>query len=242
MKMLRKIMTSLLVALVLAPLGGKAYAQDNKKWAGLMEYEIINGDTVFVGSIRASRVYPKMAKQKGRDWRKYYRLVHNFSKTYPYALVAQSILAEADSTIVREGLKGAAREKYIKSKQDELFNVFEQPLRNLTVSQGALLMRLIDREVGKDSFKIIKEYRNGIAAGFWQGIAKIFGSDLKAHYDAEGDDASTEDLIQKWQAGDFPNFYYSLFWEYPPEVVIPEEYAKKVKILSNPAKPQSASR
>lgn len=203
---------------------------------GVMEFIVEGKDTFYIDKIRASRIFPKLQRQKGKDWRKYYRLVHNFSKTYPYALVARELLVEVDSTLEAENFSRAEREKYIKGQQKELFNVFETPLRNLTVSQGALLMRLIDREAGKSSYNIIKEYRNGIAAGFWQGIAKIFGSDLKKHYDAEGADRSVEDLVQKWEDGDFDNFYYSLFWQYPPKVVIPEEYAKKMAARSNPSK------
>lgn len=207
--------------------------QPKRYWGGLMEYIVEGNDTIFVGDIRPSRIYPKMEKQKGRDWRKYYRLVHNFSKTYPYAIVARTLLEDVDSTLEADNLKNAKREKYIRQKQTELFNVFEEPLRNLTVSQGALLMKLIDRECGKSSFNIIKEYRNSIAAGFWQGIAKIFGSDLKKGYDATGEDRSIEDLVEKWEYGDFDNFYYSIFWQYPPKVVIPEEYLKKEKTVSS---------
>jgi len=194
---------------------------------GLLEYIVEGNDTIFIDQITASKIYPKIPRQKGKDWRQYYRLVYNFSKTYPYALVARELLKDVDSTIEDEGLKGGKREKYLKQKQSELFNVFETPLKNLTVSQGRLLMKLIDREAGKSSFFIIKEYRNGIAAGFWQGMAKLFGSDLKKHYDPDGEDAEVEDLVQKWEEGSFPNFYFSLFWEYPPEVVIPEKYLKK---------------
>ena len=60
-------------------------------------------------------------------------------------------------------------------------------MRSLTVSQGALLMKLIDREIGKSSYMIIKDYKNGMAAKFWQGVAKMFGSDLKKPYDPTGD-------------------------------------------------------
>ena len=108
--------------------------------------------------------------------------------------------------------------------QKELFRVFEEPLRNMTVSQGALLMKLIDREVGKTSFKIIRDYKNGIAAGFWQGIAKMFGSDLKKPYDPDGDDKHTEELVKLWEAGEFDLLYFAIFMKEPPRVNIPEKY------------------
>ena len=190
----------------------------------LMKYIIEGNDTIYIDEIQASRAFAKLPKQKGKDWRKYYRLVHNFSKAYPYALVARKLVMEADSTIAADRLRGAKREKYISGVQKELFDVFEGQMRNLTVSQGALIMKLVDREVGKSSYNIIKGYKSGITAGFWQGVAKMFGSDLKKPYDPEGEDMLTEELVQIWEAGDFPAFYRSLFWENPPEMPIPEKY------------------
>ena len=85
-------------------------------------------------------------------------------------------------------------------------------------------MKLVDREVGKSSYNIIKGYKSGIAAGFWQGIAKIFGSDLKKPYDPEGEDAKIEELVQIWESGDFEAFYFSIFWKDMPQMPIPEKY------------------
>ena len=197
----------------------------SKKIKGdVLEFIVEDGDTIYIDEIRASKVYSRLPKQKGKQWRKYYRLVHNFSKAYPYALVARKLVMEADSTIAADNLKRVKRDKYISQVQKELFEVFEGQMRKLTVSQGALLMKLIDREVGKSSYSIIKDYKSGIAAGFWQGIAKIFGTDLKKPYDPEGEDAKTEELVEIWEAGDFEAFYFSIFWKDPPVMPIPEKY------------------
>lgn len=190
----------------------------------IMHYVIEGKDTIYVDEIRASKVYSRLPKQKGKEWRKYYRLVHNFSKSYPYALVARKLVARADSTIAADKLKRTKRDRYINEVQEELFDVFEKPLRNLTVSQGALLMKLIDREIGKSSYMIIKDYKNGIAARFWQGVAKMFGSDLKKPYDPTGEDRKIEELVEIWEAGEFDAFYFSLFWKDPPEIEIPSKY------------------
>jgi hypothetical protein len=191
---------------------------------GILEFIVEGNDTIYIDQIRASKIYSRLPKMKGREWRQYYRLVHNFSKAYPYALVAKKLVVEADSVIAADNLKGIKREKYINKVQKELFSVFESQMRSLTVSQGALIMKLIDREVGKSSYNIIKGYKSGITAGFWQGIAKMFGSDLKKPYDPEGEDEATEELVQIWEAGDFPAFYWSIFWKDPPEMPIPEKY------------------
>ena len=194
------------------------------KTEGQMAYFIEGEDTVYYDTIEPSKVYSRIPKQKGKEWRQYYRLVHNFSKAYPYALVARKMVIEADSTIAADKLKGAKREKYIDGVQKELFNVFEGQMRSLTVSQGALIMKLIDREVGKSSYNIIKGYKSGLTAGFWQGIAKLFGSDLKKPYDPEGEDKEVEELVKMWEAGEFQPLYWSLFWQDPPEMPIPEKY------------------
>jgi hypothetical protein len=192
--------------------------------ANILHYRVIKGDTVFVERLRASRCYSRLPKQKGREWRKYYRLVHNFAKTYPYALAAKEILLSVDSTVVAEGMKRGKKDRYINTVQKELFKVFEEPMRSMTVSQGALLMKLIDREIGKTSFNIIKDYKNGIAAGFWQGIAKLFGSDMKKPYDPEGDDKQTEELVRLWKEGEFDLLYFAIFMKEPPQANIPERY------------------
>lgn len=202
---------------------GKAQ-QDGPEQDNFMQYLVEDGDTIYIGDIPAAHVYQRLPRQKGREWRKYYRLVYNFSKVYPYALVARHLVAEVDSTIIADNLKRGKRDRYINEMQKELFDVFEQPMRNLTVSQGALLMKLIDREVGKSSFNIIKDYKNRMAAGFWQGIAKMFGTDLKKPYDPEGEDRATEELVEKWENGEFEGLYYSLFWQYPPTIEIPSKY------------------
>lgn len=198
--------------------------QKDKSDGQYMQYIVTGKDTVYVGNIPAARVYQKLPRQKGREWRKYYRLVYNFSKVYPYALVARHLVHEADSTIAADNLRRGRRERYINDIQKELFDAFEKPMRDLTVSQGALLMKLIDREVGKSSYNIIKDYKNGLAAGFWQGVARLFGTDLKKPYDPDGEDKPIEELVQKWENGEFEGLYYSLFWKYPPEIEIPSKY------------------
>ncbi|MGN0191660.1 MAG: DUF4294 domain-containing protein [Candidatus Cryptobacteroides sp.] len=217
----------ILAVSALASAAQYACAQNRKAYSPfdhLMQYGVENGDTVFYDTIKPSRIYARLPKQKGTEWRRYYKLVHNFSKAYPYALAARKMVHDTDSIIETEHLSGIKRDRYINQLQKELFEVFEGQMRNLTVTQGMLIMKLIDRETGKTSYSIIKEYKSGITAGFWQGVAKMFGSDMKKPYDPEGDDLQVEELVRIWEAGDFPALYYSLFWKEPPVVQIPEKY------------------
>lgn len=216
-----------LVFAVQAGTGGlSAQEKTGKKPGGWLEYTVEQGDTVYHDSIRPARIFQRMPRQKGKEWRKYYRLVHNFSKAYPYALVAKRMVEETDSVIAADRLTGLRKERYINHLQKELFGVFEKQMRDLTVTQGMLIMKLIDRETGHTSYELIRGYKGGITAGFWQGVAKMFDEDMKKPYDPQGEDAQVEELVQLWKDGDFPSLYWALFWKDPPVVEIPEKYLR----------------
>lgn len=208
------IMASCISAISLGGTGINGPAATGRKQEGriVMPYRIENGDTVYQASIRTAYIfYVDKKRNKGKEWREYYRLVWNFNKVYPYALKAKVLLREADSTIEASGMTGAKREKYLKEFEKRLFREFEKPIRNLTFSQGRLLMRLIERECGLSSYYIINNYRGKLAAGFWQGIAKLFGADLKKPYDRFGEDKDVEELVRMYQDGSFQLLYKSIF-------------------------------
>lgn len=207
------------VAILLALLCAMpASAQDGygKVDGNLLPYYIEGKDTVYFAPLPPARVYEKKKRIKGRQWRKYYRLVHNFAVVYPYALEAKNVVAATDSVIKEQNLKYIKKERYVGQITKQLFGKYEKTMRNMTVSQGQLLMKLIDRECGISSYEIIRDFKNVYAAGFWQGIAKIFGSDLKKRYDPDGEDAPTEELIGQWESGKFEQTYFEIFWKYPP--------------------------
>ena len=171
-------------------------------------------DTIYIDRINELHVFNRpQSWKKSREWRKFYRTVYNFAKVYPYALKAKAIMREADSTLASSNFTRAQREKYIKDYEKRLFKEFEKPLRKLSINQGKMLLKLIDREAGISSYYAIKNYKGGAAAGFWQGIAKLFGSDLKKKYDMFGEDRILEELIQMYQKGTFWYLYYSMFRE-----------------------------
>lgn len=209
----------------------------------LMQYVVENGDTVYLAPLNAARIYEKKPRQKGREWRKYYKLVYNFAAVYPYVLVAKDIVNEADSVIKTDNLKYVSKDRYVGGIVKELFNSFEEPMKNMTVTQGQLMMLLIDRECGISSYDIIKTFKNQYAAGFWQGIAKLFGNSLKRRYDPEEEDRAIEDLVQQWEKGTFEQTYFEIFWKYPPMIELPPQYRKPDPTRStNPASQAPSNR
>ena len=193
------------------------YAQSLKKVPQEKGYnigiKIDKNDTLYVDKIAPVYVFNLEKGKKSKNWREYYRTVWNFKKVYPYALKAKSIMQDADSTLKNSNFTKREKEQFLKEYQKKLFREFEKPLKNLSINQGKLLLRLLDRELGQTSFYVIKNYRGGAAAGFWQGIAKLFGSDLKRPYDRFGEDKEVEELVQMYHHGTFYYLYYSMFAE-----------------------------
>ena len=183
------------------------------------------GDTVYMDSLDPVWIFPKGKKMGKGDWRRYYRLVHQFNKVYPYALAGRKMMAQVDSTLQADASKRSERNRYIKDVEKELFRLFEADIRGMTVREGLVLMRLVDRECGMNAFEIIKTYENGFAANFWQLVAKLFSQDLKTRYDpaSNEEDARIEELCKIWDAGQWDGFYYSIFYEYPKKTVIKSE-------------------
>ena len=200
------------------------FGQARRKVTGVpMYYEVIDGDTTFMDVLDPVWIFPKGRRMKSGDWRQYYKTVYNFNKVYPYALVGRKMMAQVDSVIAADVTKKPQRNQYINDVEKELFRLFEKDIRNMTVSQGLVLMRLVDRECGMSAFQIIKSYENGFAANFWQLVAKLFSQNLKTRYDPDGEDKKLEELVKIWDSGQWDSFYYSIFMDYPRKTVIKKD-------------------
>jgi hypothetical protein len=220
----KKIMAILLCILVCAP----AFSQKKRQKERYPMYYVVDeqGDTVFVDSLDPSWCFPKGTKLKKGDWRRQYRMVYNFNKVYPYALAGSKMMRQVDSVIAADVTKRSQRNAYTHDVMIELFTIFAGDIKRMTITQGVMLMRLVDRECGIPPYEIIKEYRSSFSANFWQLIAKMFGQNLKKRYDPEGEDARLEELVQVWKKGHWDSFYFAVFFEYPPKTAIKRDYLK----------------
>lgn len=208
----------LLLAFTLTP----SYGQAGRKVKGTpMLYQVDEkGDTVYLDQLDPVWVFPRGRGMKKGDWRQYYKQVYYFNHVYPYALVGRKMMAQVDSTIAADATKRSQRTKYVNDVEKELFKLFEKDIRNMTINEGVVLLRLVDRECGMSGYEIIKNYESGFAAGFWQLVAKLFSQDLKSKYDPKGRDAKLEEMVQIWDSGQWDAFYYSIFMERPVKTVI----------------------
>lgn len=192
--------------------------------SGNMRVLVENGDTTFLDRVPAVYIVGRGRRSGEKSWKDYYRLVWRFARVYPYAQASGKLVKQVDSTLNAEHYGFIRKERYISAIQKQLFKDFEGSFREMSIQQGAVLLKLIDRETGITPYELIKNYKSGFAAGFWQGVAKLFDNDLKSQYDPTGADRELEELVQIWQRGEFPSLYWSVFWEDPPTVVIPETY------------------
>jgi hypothetical protein len=159
-----------------------------------------NGVTLPEIEIKEVTVMAPPRPESKRDFRRYERLVFNIKKVYPYALMVRARLNRVNDELNK--LKtDKERKEYVKSVEKDVFAEFEDDVQNMTITQGRLLIKLIDRETQNTSYEFIKEYRGRLTAAFWQGIARIFGTNLKEEYDAYGEDAIIELIIREVDAG-----------------------------------------
>lgn len=114
------------------------------------------------------------------------RLVSNVRKVYPYAKLASDKLQEYD-TILANANSDAERRRLMRQAEDELSEQYTEELTHLTFTQGAILIRLIDRETGNTSYKLVQELRGKVRAFFYQGFARLWGYNLKAEFDPKND-------------------------------------------------------
>ncbi len=163
-------------------------------------YYIVKGivtgsDTMPLIVLPKFTVEGKMPAKLKRKYRRNQRLIYNIRKVMPYAKIAARELYNAEMELA--GVTDEkVRKQYFKNKEKELRERFEDDLYRMTYSQGKLLIKLIDREINKTAYNIIKEYRSGFTAVFWQTFSSIFGYNLKTGYDPEGKDKEIEEIIQ----------------------------------------------
>jgi len=131
-------------------------------------------------------------------WRNWTRLRNAVYVTYPYAKTAGKLINEVNNQLA--GVRDeAARKRIIKSREKEMKRDFGDKVTSLSVYQGKVLMKLINRETGNNCYEIIKEYKGGFNAGFWQTVAYVFGSSLKQQYAPQGDDKDIEKIVLELQ-------------------------------------------
>jgi hypothetical protein len=155
---------------------------------------------------------PPHLQSRVREWN---RLMNAVYVTYPYARIAAGVLNEVNAHLDSVHYTNRERRQYLKSKEQELKQRFGPNIEDLSIYQGKVLIKLIDRETGRDCYNIIKEMRGGFSARIWQTVAFVFGSNLKTGYNKQ-EDADIEDIVEQLETNPYyyNAYYYSRYRKY----------------------------
>lgn len=147
-------------------------------WVGLPEITIVD-----------TRIFKSPLERA-----KFNRLRYNVMKVMPYAMFARQRYARLQTDLAHTRNKKEQR-VLVKAFENEIKAMFNREIKNLTITQGGILIKLIDRETGNSSYELVKEMKGGVTAFFYQSVARIFGNNLKNKYDPQ-EDRDIEAIIQ----------------------------------------------
>jgi len=169
---------------------------------GFLVYtKVINGDTLPIIYLREITIFPPRVFTSKREAIRYTKLVRKIKKVLPYAKLAKLkimlIELEMKKIPTEEG-----RKEYLKIAEKKLRADFEDEIKNMTISEGRILIKLIDRETGKTSYELIKQLKGSFSAFLYQQVARLFGENLKDEYDAKGEDKYIEEIVTRIENGE----------------------------------------
>ncbi|WP_143310470.1 DUF4294 domain-containing protein [Chitinophaga vietnamensis] len=156
---------------------------------------VVGHDTIPVITLAIFDVVDKMPRAIRKQQERWSRLRNAVYVTYPYAKSAARVLKDVNMHLATLSSK-RERKEYLASKEKELKAQFGDKLQNLSVYQGKVLMKLINRETGQNCYDIIKELKGGFNARLWQTVAFFFGGNLKSEYDKQ-EDKDIEVIVQE---------------------------------------------
>jgi hypothetical protein len=172
--------------------------QSNRLDTIVTEAIIYLGETIPCSTLESVRVNCKLTDAQKNALAQYNRLRNAVYQTYPYARQAGVILNDINDHLVHISER-RKQKQYIHSREKELRRDFTNPLVNMTIYQGKVLMKLINRETGNNCYEIIKEYKGGLTARFYQTVAFFFNSSLKQPYDPTEEDRVIEQIVKEVQ-------------------------------------------
>ena len=162
---------------------------------------VIDGnDTIPVVYLKEVLVFPPLVFKNNKERQEYDKLVRDVKRTLPYAKLVFNTLVETYEYI-QTLPDDKSRDAHLKKMEKELFRDYKPELKKLTLTQGKLLLKLIDRECNQSSYQLVSAFLGKVRASFWNLFANMLGASLKTDYDPKGKDAMTERVVQLVERG-----------------------------------------
>lgn len=196
----------LLVALLLSL---RLCAQEQSAPRILLGAVVEGRDTIPMVFLEDVDILDKLPRKWVRKQAAFNKLRYNVYKTYPYAVIAAGVLNDVYTNL--EYIPDEkARKNYMKQVEKELRAKFKGELENMTISQGQVLVKLINRQTGRNCYSIIKEVKGGFNAVVYQSVALLFSNNLKKAYDPEDEDRDIEAIVRELEATNYYRYQYYL--------------------------------
>lgn len=157
-------------------------------------------DTTYLSNLPDVQVFAPFKFKNKRQEQFYWRTVRDVKRTLPYAKLIAREMARANAVLSQLPTE-KEKKAYMNEHEKELLRKYKKSFTRMTIKQGAMLMKLVERECEQTSYDIIKFYRGGFSAFFWQGIARLFGNNLKVEYDENDRDQIIERIIILVESG-----------------------------------------
>jgi hypothetical protein len=192
-------MKRLFVIWICISFAGVASAQWPKNLQ-ILQGELSGKDTIPHIDLPEVGVYPPRVFKSKSDEQQYWRMVRRVKKVLPYAKEAALLLRKYEMEVPADA-RGRDRRVYVRRAEEELMDKYGSTMKKMSINDGRVLIKLIDRETHKVSYDLIHELKGGVPAAFWQGVARMFGNNLKAKYDPSGEDREIEMIVQFIEMG-----------------------------------------
>lgn len=173
------------------------FSQKPKKENKQDEFYVIKNDSLTI-PLDEIYVLNRLKFNSKNERRYYYWYYKKVQRAYPFARIAADTLLVINEEL--EGIKSKRkRKKKIKEIQEFMEGEFSDQLKKLTKTEGRILIKLVHRQTGQTMYDLIKEYRSGWKAFWYNSTATMFRLSLKDEYqpDNEGLDFIVEDILQR---------------------------------------------
>jgi len=162
---------------------------------------IVEGtDTIIHVKIKEIWIFPERKFSSSRQQKYYSRYVAKVKKVYPLAVEARILLQKYEPQYYALNSQ-RDRRKLMKNLEKELLDQHKEELKKWSISDGKILLKLINRETDRTAYSLIKDFRGDVSAMFWQGIARLFKNNLKDEYSPEEEDKMLEEIVRKIESG-----------------------------------------
>ena len=197
-----KILKILVVIMAFAVSSFSVYGQSTsgESTLSVVQAIIVGSDTIPFFVLPTYYCYPPLKFKNKKEEQFYWRTVRDVKVVLPYVRHIRKVMEKTNEALMSMPDK-ASRDAYMKNFEKRIYKENETKFKDLTLNQGKLIIRLLDRETNNTSYELIKAYRGSFSAGFWQVFALVLGADLKTKYGTKEEDAVIERVIVLVEAG-----------------------------------------